>query len=224
MKVKVDSCVYDVGYIDIERMSVTHTNRSHFQTTVKLDKCEILSENFIDDLAIEHVKNIMDAKEKTKDSLSDAEFASAVMNNTMNKMDNNKLTDSKNLEEKNTWDVGEGCEESDVVTVEIVDSVGGMNFTSDGTISQKVTDNKNTEDDVVNNPKHYQIGLGEYEMKDVSYALINHNKLDGREGAVYFNVLKYIGRFNNKGVPIQDLEKAEFYLKELIELTKEKDY
>lgn len=200
MKVKVDSCVYDVNYIDIDKMSVgytvtnyipvTYNSRIELKTSINLDECELLSENSIDVLAIEHVKSIQ----------------------------------RKKLEEKHTWDVGDGYEESDVVTVEIVGSVGDMNFMSDGTISQKATNSKNTEDDVVNNPKHYQIGLGEYEMKDVSYALINHNKLDGREGAVYFNILKYVGRFNNKGVPVQDLEKAEFYLKELIELTKEKDY
>lgn len=131
---------------------------------------------------------------------------------------------SKKTEEKHTWVDGSDCNSKNLDGVNLVydvKTVGGITFRSDGAISQTITDKK---EDVVNNPKHYQIGLGEYEMKDVSYALIDHNKLDGREGAVYFNILKYIGRFNNKGVPIQDLEKAEFYLKELIELTKEKDY
>lgn len=116
----------------------------------------------------------------------------------------------KKLEEKHTWADGSDC---DYIYGKGVDT---LNYYIE------TTDNK--KEDVVNKPKHYQIGLGDYEMKDVSYALIDHNKLGGREGAMYFNVMKYIGRFNNKGVPVQDLEKAEFFLKELIKLTKEKDY
>lgn len=90
------------------------------------------------------------------------------------------------------------------------------------TCEDAICENEKSEYDVVDKPKHYQIGLGDYQMKDVSYALIKHNELDGEEGAAYFNILKYLGRYKNKGVPLQDLNKSLHYLKDLIEIEKTK--
>lgn len=36
-------------------------------------------------------------------------------------------------------------------------------------------------------------------------------------GALKFNVLKYVWRYEDKNDPLEDLEKAEFYLKRLIQ-------
>ena len=69
--------------------------------------------------------------------------------------------------------------------------------------------------DIVNNPKHYTIRGLENETLDIILALIEHNNLSGKDGAIYYNILKYLIRFNNKN-GIEDLRKSEFYLKKLI--------
>ena len=69
--------------------------------------------------------------------------------------------------------------------------------------------------DLVNNPPHYnQAGI---ECIDAILAATNHNK----EGYLQGNILKYIWRYDYKG-GLEDLQKAEWYLKKLIEVYKEK--
>ena len=69
--------------------------------------------------------------------------------------------------------------------------------------------------DMVNRPPHYN--AGGIECIDAILAATNHNK----EGYLQGNVLKYIWRYDYKG-GLEDLQKAEWYLKKLIEVYKEK--
>lgn len=79
--------------------------------------------------------------------------------------------------------------------------------------------------DVVNKPAHYtQIKawvtgkLREIEAINIIKALCK--RLPGGEAALYFNVMKYMWRYPDKN-GLQDLEKAEWYLKALIKEHKE---
>jgi hypothetical protein len=66
------------------------------------------------------------------------------------------------------------------------------------------------EDDVVNTPAHYTQGS----IEPIDY--ITGNQMDFLSG----NIIKYVTRHRYKGNPLQDLEKAEFYLKRLIQETR----
>ena len=63
----------------------------------------------------------------------------------------------------------------------------------------------------VNHPSHYN--KGKYECLDVVKELIKD--MSGVEGALFFNVFKYLWRYPHKN-GIEDLKKCEFYLKDLI--------
>ncbi len=65
--------------------------------------------------------------------------------------------------------------------------------------------------DNVNHPKHYTKG----KIEPIDF--INANNLDYLEG----NIVKYIARYKYKG-GAEDLEKAEFYLRMLLQREKEK--
>tara|TARA_R100001591_G_scaffold41583_1_gene52972 strand:- start:197 stop:448 length:252 start_codon:yes stop_codon:yes gene_type:complete len=70
--------------------------------------------------------------------------------------------------------------------------------------------------DMVNHPEHYNKGT--YETYDVIVDTL------GKHEAIFYcqgNVLKYIMRMWNKDEPLQDAEKAEWYLKAMIKLLKE---
>lgn len=72
-------------------------------------------------------------------------------------------------------------------------------------IALKLLDTK--EADLVNNPPHYKVGGIDF---------LDYAEAKGlTENAYLFNVVKYVTRAGKKlGVdPVQDLEKAEFYLK-----------
>jgi len=75
--------------------------------------------------------------------------------------------------------------------------------------------NEMFKEDLVNKPFHYNVGG--VECIDAIMAATNQNK----EGYLQGNVMKYIWRYNYKG-GLQDLQKAEWYLKKLIEVYKEK--
>ena len=68
-----------------------------------------------------------------------------------------------------------------------------------------------TEEDVVNNPNHYNNGSIECiegiqaSMSDEAFA-----------GYLKGNCLKYLWRYDYKGKPVEDLQKAQWYLAELI--------
>lgn len=72
------------------------------------------------------------------------------------------------------------------------------------------------ETDYVNHPPHY--ADRKYEVIDVMKDGMSHEAFKGYlEGCVR----KYIERHQKKGKPLQDLEKAQWYLKKLIETIKE---
>lgn len=64
---------------------------------------------------------------------------------------------------------------------------------------------------MVNHPRHYN--KGKYECLEVVKELIKD--MNGVEGALFFNVFKYLWRYPDKN-GIEDLKKCEFYLKDLI--------
>lgn len=61
--------------------------------------------------------------------------------------------------------------------------------------------------DTVNHPSHYT--FGNYEVLPVLQDWFPKDPLA-------WQVVKYMSRYKHKGTPLQDLQKAEFYLKELI--------
>jgi len=68
-------------------------------------------------------------------------------------------------------------------------------------------------EDKVNHPKHYT--SGNIECLDAIEASLTPEEYRGYLKGV---IMKYIWRSELKGEPIQDILKAEFYLKRLIEL------
>ena len=77
----------------------------------------------------------------------------------------------------------------------------------------KMTDN-------VEKPSHYT--FGKYECIDVIEELSKQNNLQGIEGFLYGNIIKYLWRYKHKN-GIEDLHKARWYLDRLISHT-ENDY
>ena len=70
------------------------------------------------------------------------------------------------------------------------------------------------QEDVVNQPPHYN--TGKIECIDAI-----EQSMDEKEYAGYLkgNVLKYLWRYNYKGKQTEDLKKAAWYLDRLIEIT-----
>lgn len=75
-----------------------------------------------------------------------------------------------------------------------------------------VTFNPKSDPDPVNHPPHYT--FGKYEVIDVLQDWFATNPL-------LWQVAKYIARADHKGNPVQDLEKAKFYLEREIQRRKE---
>ena len=65
--------------------------------------------------------------------------------------------------------------------------------------------------DLINHPEHYTKGI-----ETIEY--IQSWSMDYIRG----NIIKYVTRFPYKGTPVQDLEKAKWYLEYLLKETKEK--
>ena len=65
--------------------------------------------------------------------------------------------------------------------------------------------------DLINHPSHYTTGI-----ETIEY--IESWSMDYIRG----NIIKYVTRFPYKGTPVQDLEKAKWYLEYLLKETKEK--
>ena len=70
---------------------------------------------------------------------------------------------------------------------------------------------KKKEIDNINHPSHYTKGV-----ETIEY--IRSWDMDYVRG----NIIKYVTRFPYKGTPVQDLEKAKWYLEYLLKETKEK--
>lgn len=75
------------------------------------------------------------------------------------------------------------------------------------------------EPDMVNHPPHYIKGGIEVRK----FILAVAKTLPGDEAVLAGNVIKYVARYRDKFDPVEDLKKAENYLKELIELVVEKE-
>ena len=72
--------------------------------------------------------------------------------------------------------------------------------------------------DPVNSPAHYKMGSMEtYQIIEAVLAGIS----DPITAGWMASVVKYISRFEHKGKPVQDLQKAEWYLKKAIERQKD---
>ena len=67
------------------------------------------------------------------------------------------------------------------------------------------------------NPSYYKRGY--FETIDVILDVTQH--LEGDEGYLVGNIIKYISRYDEKN-GVEDLRKARWYLNELIKLLKEK--
>ena len=76
---------------------------------------------------------------------------------------------------------------------------------------------KVVEDDVVNKPAHY--GDGKIECIDYMRQILG---LQGFIDYCHGNVIKYQHRYKYKGKPVEDMEKAQYYLNKMIEAMKEK--
>ena len=72
----------------------------------------------------------------------------------------------------------------------------------------------NAGDDSVNHPSHYTHGPVEV-LDIIKYVLEANDGLTPYEGALLGMAIKYQGRFTLKGNPIQDIDKAIFYLNKL---------
>lgn len=72
--------------------------------------------------------------------------------------------------------------------------------------------NNNNNSDIINKPEHYHKG-------GIDVISFIKDKISGEalEGFYQVNVIKYITRYKDKN-GIEDLKKAEFYLKKLIEM------
>lgn len=68
--------------------------------------------------------------------------------------------------------------------------------------------------DIVNRPSHYNQGIETIEI------IKSKMSKEMYEGYLLGNIIKYITRYKHKN-GLQDLEKAEWYMKKLIELEKE---
>lgn len=68
--------------------------------------------------------------------------------------------------------------------------------------------------DQVNHPPHY---AGKVETID--YILQVTADYPGQEAALVANVLKYVSRAPRKGDKVKDLQKAQWYLNKLVEIT-----
>lgn len=59
-------------------------------------------------------------------------------------------------------------------------------------------------------PEHYK--SGDKEAKDLIKEFLDFLELDGYEGFLMGNVLKYLARYNRKGQRTSDLAKAQTYI------------
>lgn len=85
----------------------------------------------------------------------------------------------------------------------------GFDLYSDDNMVYTVTDN-------INSPAHY--ANRKFETIDVIEDCIKANKLDGYQGYLLGNIIKYISRANVKGEMLENLKKAQWYLNRLIEV------
>lgn len=73
------------------------------------------------------------------------------------------------------------------------------------------------ENDVVNHPAHYTSG----KMECIDIVDVMTDDKQGLEAFCTGNIVKYLYRYNKKG-GVEDVKKAEWYFKKLIEVLEEK--
>ena len=76
---------------------------------------------------------------------------------------------------------------------------------------------QNDKPDMVNHPSHYT--RGKVETIDGLESAVEG--LQGKEAGLTWQVIKYMWRWKFKDNPLEDLKKAEFYLKRLIKHVEE---
>ena len=76
---------------------------------------------------------------------------------------------------------------------------------------------KYTSEDMVNKPPHYR--FGGYELLDVIKAKLRESKMDAVQAGLWIQLVQYLFRYDVKGNPFQDLNKAKFYLNDLYKET-----
>jgi hypothetical protein len=74
-------------------------------------------------------------------------------------------------------------------------------------------------DDIVNHPTHYTIGKS-MEVIDIIESSVEHIS-DIRKAPSVANVIKYLLRHEHKGTPIDDINKAMWYLKRIKKIIEE---
>ena len=76
---------------------------------------------------------------------------------------------------------------------------------------------KYTSEEMVNRPPHYR--FGGYELLDIIKAKLRESKMDAVQAALWIQLIQYLFRFDVKGKPFDDLNKAKFYLNDLYKET-----
>ena len=76
---------------------------------------------------------------------------------------------------------------------------------------------KYTSEDMVNRQPHYR--FGGYELLEVIKAKLRESKMDAVQSALWIQLVQYLFRFDMKGKPFEDLNKAKFYLNDLYKET-----
>ena len=76
---------------------------------------------------------------------------------------------------------------------------------------------KDTSEDMVNSRPHYR--FGGYELLEVIKAKLRESKMDAVQSALWIQLVQYLFRFDVKGKPFEDLNKAKFYLNDLYKET-----
>ena len=76
---------------------------------------------------------------------------------------------------------------------------------------------KYTSEEMVNRPPHYR--FGGYELLEVIKAKLRESKMDAVQSALWIQLVQYLFRFDMKGKPFEDLNKAKFYLNDLYKET-----
>ena len=74
-----------------------------------------------------------------------------------------------------------------------------------------------TSEEMVNRPPHYR--FGGYELLEVIKAKLRESKMDAVQAARWIQLIQYLFRFDVKGKPFEDLNKAKFYLNDLYKET-----
>jgi len=81
-------------------------------------------------------------------------------------------------------------------------------------LDQETLEAMEVEPDLVNHPEHYTTGG----IETIDFILAKTYPINGDEGYLVGNIIKYLTRYPHKGNPRQDLEKARFYLNKLLEI------